>query len=685
MRRLSYAWGAPGSTRNILLNDRLIPIRENLEAALRQLRRRDRPRTMWVDGICIDQSNVQERTEQVQQMDRTYRNATGVVVWIGRESNTTARLFDRINVTLKDSKQLQDLMRQSGHFLDFPFQPEKYCPHCDGVPRDVASQLVRPFVTERAADRYTKAARDTTITEQEWKNVQVEDIDAFLTLLSRPWWKRVWVLQEAILAKSITLYCGSKSIDWPLLQSILYTYVRQGKRSRIHHIGGLVTEARRARAHSHLLAAVNSTFAFFFLQSSSIPTDQLQGLSMADLLSLTWNFDATDPRDKIFALIGLLPENCPERVLFKPDYTVNVKQLFLHVAKTFLVTSQRLDVLTARSSLPDFLVPVLGREPGHFGFDGPSWVPNWKSLQIWQVNSIWISDFSPFKTLNWYARTRLLKQRPGHESTGPETIPMESLQVFNASLHDISPFPFEFSEHGEILQIRGLTVDTVEEVGQPWSLGLAALKAYNPANSKESKQNAHDAQVAIIEQWKSIARLDTETDYTFTGQSRNEAFWRTMFLDRYRSTHTHDRLYHICRIPAQVKENEAIDMFSPGGIICDFPPQTADDELGLVYFLRHEVTEMWAFANVNLHCADLSLFRTAKGYIGVGHPNMQPGDKVTILLGAPVPLVLREYEEGHLLIGQSYVHGIMDGEFLQAERDHGRGTKQEDFEMFAII
>lgn len=95
---LSYVWGAPGSTRNILLNDKLIPIRENLEAALRQLRRRDSPRTMWIDAICIDQSNIQERTDQVQQMDKTYRNATGVVVWIGRESNTTARLFDKNQV-----------------------------------------------------------------------------------------------------------------------------------------------------------------------------------------------------------------------------------------------------------------------------------------------------------------------------------------------------------------------------------------------------------------------------------------------------------------------------------------------------------------------------------------------------------------------------------------------------------
>jgi hypothetical protein len=399
----------------------------------------------------------------------------------------------------------------------------------------------------------------------------------------------------------------------------------------------------------------NSTFAFFFLQSSLLATNQLQGPSMADLLSLTWNFDATDPRDKLFALIGLLPENSPERVLFKPDYTVSVKQLFIHVARTFLETSRRLDVLTARPPFPEYLVPMFGRQPLHMNFGGPSWVPNWKLLQLWQLNSIWISEFSQFKTLNLSAKTRLLGQEPGHESADPEPISEKSLQVFNASLHDTSPFPFEFSEYGEIFNTRGLTVDTIEEVGQPWSLGIVALKTHNPANPEESKKDTHDAQVAIIEQWKSIARLDVDKEYTFTGQSRNEAFWRTMFLDRYRSTHTHDRIYRICRIPAQVNEQEATDIFSPGGIICDFPPQTAEDELGLIYFLRHEVTEMWNFANVNLHCADLSLFRTAEGYIGVGHPGMQPGDKVALLLGAPVPIILREYEEGHLLIGQRFV------------------------------
>ncbi|GIK05563.1 hypothetical protein Aspvir_009676 [Aspergillus viridinutans] len=700
---LSYVWGAPGSTRNILLNGKMIPIRENLEAALRELRRREDPRTLWIDGICIDQSNVEERTDQVKRMDTTYRNAAGVVVWIGRESNTSARLFDKSELTLKNSKQLDSLLR-SEHFLDFPFQPEDYCPLCDGVPHKIPSQLVGTYLTESVADRYTRAAQDPTLIPQQWKNEHTEDIEAFVTLLRRPWWRRVWVLQEAILAKKITLHCGPRSMDWPIFQGILYTLVRQGKRSRIHHTGGLTTEARRARAQAQLLFLANSTFAFFFLQSSLLATKQLRGLSMADLLSLTSNFDATDPRDKVFALIGLLPENSPERVQFKPDYSINVKQLFINVAKSFLETDRRLDVVTARPSLPSYLVPKSRSHSPDWDLDCPSWVPNWKLPQLWYLNSIWISKFSQFKTLNWYTKTRISEHEPGLESVDSGTLPEESLQVFNASLQNPSPFPFEFSGHGEILHAHGVTVDTVEEVGKPWDLAMAALKTHNPADPGNSNQNAHDAQVAIIEQWKTIARLNVEGQYSFTQQSRSEAFWRTLFLDRYRSTHTHERVYRVTRIPVQVGDEEANNIFGPAGITCGFPPETSEDELGLIYFLRHEATEMGSFTNINLHCVNLSLFRTVKGYIGVGHPNMRPGDKVALLLGAAVPLVLREYDEGHLLIGQrfaslvftsqlyiltftsnSYVHGIMDGEYLQAERDQGRGTKREDFEAFAII
>lgn len=80
-----------------------------------------------------------------------------------------------------------------------------------------------------------------------------------------------------------------------------------------------------------------------------------------------------------------------------------------------------------------------------------------------------------------------------------------------------------------------------------------------------------------------------------------------------------------------------------------------NDETGLIWYFRHEATDTWIFGNVNLHCVNLSLFRTAKGCIGVTHADVRPGDQVAVLLGAPVPLILRAYPEGQILIGQRYV------------------------------
>jgi hypothetical protein len=115
----------------------------------------------------------------------------------------------------------------------------------------------------------------------------------------------------------------------------------------------------------------------------------------------------------------------------------------------------------------------------------------------------------------------------------------------------------------------------------------------------------------------------------------------------------------------------------------------------------------------------LSFFVTRKGYIGVGHPNIAVGDTIAVLLGGPVPYILRKYNDAYVLVGEwyvshpiafcladvawriadeahdvltqgisSYVHGIMDGELIKKrkEEDAKRGAKEkEGFTRFNII
>jgi len=83
---LSYVWGDPYQTLPIYVDSNQFPVTINLHAALLRLRDHSFERTMWVDAICIDQSNNGERKQQVQLMAKIYSNAYRVIVWLGEEA-----------------------------------------------------------------------------------------------------------------------------------------------------------------------------------------------------------------------------------------------------------------------------------------------------------------------------------------------------------------------------------------------------------------------------------------------------------------------------------------------------------------------------------------------------------------------------------------------------------------------
>lgn len=127
-----------------------------------------------------------------------------------------------------------------------------------------------------------------------------------------------------------------------------------------------------------LLSEATSTFPFFFLQAALFFAKEVQSVTMANLISLTWNFEVMDPQDRIFALVGLLPEYSRERVDFKPDYSVNATRLFIRTAKHFLETRQTLEVLTVRPAIPEYCVRIFGLE--NLGDRNVilSWAPDWE-------------------------------------------------------------------------------------------------------------------------------------------------------------------------------------------------------------------------------------------------------------------------------------------------------------------
>jgi hypothetical protein len=86
---LSYTWGDTKRTARITLNGRSLLVTENLYTALLHLRSSSEDRIMWIDAICIDQDNWEERGHQVQLMGDIYQQAERVVVWLGRGTEAT--------------------------------------------------------------------------------------------------------------------------------------------------------------------------------------------------------------------------------------------------------------------------------------------------------------------------------------------------------------------------------------------------------------------------------------------------------------------------------------------------------------------------------------------------------------------------------------------------------------------
>lgn len=163
---LSYFWGDEAADRNILLNNTPFSIKPNLQGALRELCKGKIERLLWVDAICINQADINERNEQVRIMSSIYRQATRVVVWMGpRFSGGKSVAAEAIEEFAKRQRRGDDSQQLSA-FLDNPqnrIETERHL------------SLFSDYTEAKAVD-YTGG---------HWP--------ALVEFFDRPWWRRVWV------------------------------------------------------------------------------------------------------------------------------------------------------------------------------------------------------------------------------------------------------------------------------------------------------------------------------------------------------------------------------------------------------------------------------------------------------------------------------------------------------------
>lgn len=175
---LSYVWGVRTGEQRILVREqaasssRFINVTENLHSALRYLRSQNEGRILWVDAICINQSDLAERGNQVLLMRSIYFNASRVLAWLGVDSDDSDTALDMVAELGRSTKDVNW--------------------HQTSISRDCPPQY----------------------TTGQWKSLML--------LLRRPWFRRLWVRQEIYHANIAVVICGHNSVSWKDFENGIY-------------------------------------------------------------------------------------------------------------------------------------------------------------------------------------------------------------------------------------------------------------------------------------------------------------------------------------------------------------------------------------------------------------------------------------------------------------------------------
>lgn len=298
---LSYCWGDKGGD-PMLCNSYSITIQQSLFHALRALRLRDAERLLWVDAICINQNDNTERSSQVQLMRQIYQCSIRVVVWLGEHAQDSEHAVDLL-------LQIQRLAVENDEKVDGLAQALS--------PKDLP-KLGLPSVDSG-----------------EWQSLEA--------LFWRPWFTRIWIIQELAVSKEAIVMCADKSFPW--------ADIARAARFILEHSLTAITQVDPRRP---------TKLEKFRQAHLTRKGDQ----PLLPLLLEARDARATNDRDKIFALMGLSER---ESDGFVPDYSLSIEEVYTAFSKHHIQKAGTLEILGACEDHAYRLKKTL-----------PSWVPDWE-------------------------------------------------------------------------------------------------------------------------------------------------------------------------------------------------------------------------------------------------------------------------------------------------------------------
>ncbi|KAL8646949.1 MAG: hypothetical protein Q9210_005843 [Variospora velana] len=297
---LSYTWGDPSNRSQMYCNGKTLSITSNLDIALRSLRLHAGSRTLWVDAVCINQADVDERNEQVALMRDVYTKASQVIAWIGEEhpSDSSAMEFGGPKPLPEHSSEKEKLLKVMG----------------------LQAKLAGSFVSAKI-------------------------------LIQRPWFSRAWIIQEAALAGRLQVQCGKKVIDWESLHANLRLMdgMLDGSGAQITLNNSFYRRMEFVDFTRRMIEGRGTT-------NSSVLTKETplnRSFTWQQFHSAVVNgrlYGATDERDHIYALLGLIDNSEGENI--PVNYSLSYPTVFRNFVRHMIRQTDSLSVFGQVDSWP---------------------------------------------------------------------------------------------------------------------------------------------------------------------------------------------------------------------------------------------------------------------------------------------------------------------------------------------
>ena len=590
-------------------------VRANLYSALKQFRQKDQDLWLWVDAICINQKNTNEKSQQLSRIHDIYNKAYNVCIWLGQadDKGKSSRAINFIHKAV-------DLRLLDG--------------------------LVSPTDSKTLLERAT-------------------DWSCLTELMSSSWFSRRWVVQEVALARNASLHCGDAKIHWYNFADAVANFV-----TKLDQVRALYKKVNSSEFNPASLAFVEALGAKVMVETTSDLFRKSEDgeilerlLDLETLVSSLLTFDAGNPRDIIYALLSLARDSplvkppprsqiSDSRDLLRPDYGKHAIEVYTDFVN-HCIKSGSLDIICRHWAVP------FRREPkADFPDSTKQRLLHLVKLPSW-IGLLEDSPFGPPSKLTGRVNADSLVGTPNkrrYNASGGE-MPVAHFETKgqkdqngNASASSPSqstPNPLKrkaqaieevpeksLSEFDVTLCCKGLKLATVTK------LSPRMVNATIPKECLDMGGWGKD------EKDKLPNRVP-------------DKLWRTLCADRGPDGLNPPSWYHRACLHCLATTSPSGDINTGELILDENSPEL------MVRYLKRVQSVVWS--RMVLQATSTSTQNPDEQFFGLASQKTELGDLVCILFGCTVPVILRERNDKvhgvyHEFIGESYIHGKMDGE-----------------------